>query len=113
MTNRITRVMVTLPEPFLLVGLDGPVSAGRYEVTTEEEPLGDFMYSAYRRISATIYLPPFPGRIGLGQVIEVNAAELNALLEHADPTNEASLRAPQAKLESSVCTGPDLAGESR
>ena len=36
MTNRITRVVVTLPEPFLLAGLGEPVHAGRYEVTTEE-----------------------------------------------------------------------------
>ncbi len=43
MTNRITRVVVTLPEPFLLAGLGEPVPAGRYEVTTEEEPLGDIM----------------------------------------------------------------------
>jgi len=85
MTNRITRVMVTLTEPFLLSGTSEPVPAGRYEVTTEEEPLGDLMYPAYRRISATIYLPQLPGRIGIGQVIELDNSELNALLEHATP----------------------------
>jgi hypothetical protein len=85
MTNRITRVIVTLHEPFRLAGSDNPVPAGRYEVTTEEEPLGDFMYPAYRRISATIYLPQLPGRIGIGQVIEVDNTELNFLLEHATP----------------------------
>jgi hypothetical protein len=85
MSNRITHVMVTLSEPFLLTGLTEPVPAGRYEVTTEEEPLGDFMYAAYRRISATIYLPQLPGRIGIGQIIEVTSAEFDALMEHTDP----------------------------
>ena len=82
MTNRITRVKVTLPESFLLAGLHEPVPAGSYEITTEEESLGDVMYPAYRRLSATIYLPQVPGRIGAGQVIEIAAMELNALLEH-------------------------------
>ena len=88
MTNRITRVKVTLPESFLLAGLHEPVPAGSYEITTEEESLGDVMYPAYRRLSATIYLPQVPGRIGVGQVIEIGAMELNALLEHADPALE-------------------------
>ena len=85
MTNRITRVIVTLPEPFVLSDTSESIPAGRYEVTIEEEPLGDLMYPAYRRISATIYLPQLPGRIGLGQIIEVANSELNALLEHATP----------------------------
>ena len=41
MTNRITRVMMTFPKPFLLEGVTGFSPAGKYEVTTEEEPLGD------------------------------------------------------------------------
>jgi hypothetical protein len=88
MTNRITRVKVTLPEPFVLSDTSDPVPAGEYEVTTEEEPLGDFMYPAYRRISATIYLPQLPGRMGVGQVIDIDNNELNALLEHATPARK-------------------------
>jgi hypothetical protein len=85
MTNRILRTMVTLPKPFPLAGMTEPLPAGRYEVTTEEEPLGDFMYAAYHRVSATIYVPQVPGRPGVGQVIEINANELEALLAHAAP----------------------------
>jgi hypothetical protein len=43
MTHRIRQVMVTLAKPFLLSGLDQPIPAGRYQITTEEEPLGDTM----------------------------------------------------------------------
>ena len=80
MTNRITRVMVTLAEPVQLGDLDAPIPPGSYEVTTEEEPIGDFMYPAYRRISASIYLPRVPGRIGVGQSILLDQTELDALL---------------------------------
>ena len=65
MTNRVRSVVVTLTKPLLLSGLDEAVPAGRYEVTTEEEPAGDVMYPAYKRISATLYLPQVPGRIGV------------------------------------------------
>ena len=85
MTNRVSHIMVTLTEPLMLNGLEAPVPIGCYEVTTEEEPLGDFMYEAYRRVSATIYLPQPPGRVGIGQVIDVDAEELAGLLECATP----------------------------
>jgi hypothetical protein len=88
MTNRIRHVMVTLAKPFLLTGLDQPIPAGRYEITTEEEPLGDSMYSAYRRISATIYVVQVPGRVGVSQNIELTAPEVSTLLDHADPVLE-------------------------
>ena len=88
MTNRITRVTVTLPEPFVLSDTSDPVPAGEYDVTTEEEPLGDFLYPAYRRISATIYLPQLPGRMGVGQVIDIDNNELTALLEYATPARK-------------------------
>jgi len=85
MTNRVRSVVVTLTKPLLLSGLDEAVPAGRYEVTTEEEPAGDVMYPAYKRISATLYLPQVPGRIGVSQNIELTASELSMLLDHADP----------------------------
>ena len=56
MISRIRHVMVTVAKPFLLTNLEQPIPAGRYQITTEEEPLGDSIYSAYRRISATIRL---------------------------------------------------------
>ena len=84
MTNRIRHVMVTLAKPFLLTDLDQSIPAGCYEITTEEEPLGDSMYSAYRRISATVYVVQVPGRVGVSQNIELTASELSALLDHTD-----------------------------
>ncbi len=83
-TNRITRVLVTLAEPVRIGELDALIPPGSYEVTTEEEPIGDFMFPAYRRISASIYLPRVPGRIGVSQSILLDQTELDALLALTD-----------------------------
>lgn len=48
---------MTFPQSFQLTGMDKMLPAGTYEVTTEEEQIGDFVYEAYRRISTSIYLP--------------------------------------------------------
>jgi hypothetical protein len=64
------------------------VPAGTYEVTTEEEQLGDFIYEAYRRTSTSIYVPPRPGDHGIGQIISIDPAEL------ADTLKKSSGQAP-------------------
>ena len=84
MISRIRHVRVTLAKPFLLTNLDQPIPAGRYQITTEEEPLGDSMYSAYRRISATIYVAQVPGRVGVSQNIELTGSELSALVAYSE-----------------------------
>lgn len=84
MTNRITRAMMTFPKPFSLEGVTGLSPAGKYEVTTEEEPLGDSMTPAYRRVSTTIYIPLPHGRIGIGQIVEVDPLELGRITASPD-----------------------------
>jgi hypothetical protein len=76
MSNRIKRFIYTFPTPFKLTGMDEICAAGDYEITTEEEAIGDFIMLAYRRISTTIYIPPPIGRPGIGQIIEINPEEL-------------------------------------
>lgn len=82
--NRVRQILVVMKNPVSLAGLDTPVLPGRYEVTTEEEPVGDLIYPAYRRVSAVIYLPQVPGRIGISQNIELSALELKMLLDSAE-----------------------------
>jgi hypothetical protein len=84
MTNRVTRVTMTFAKPFLLDGVKGILPAGRYEVTTEEEPLGDSMEPAYRRVFTTIYIPLPPGRIGIGQIVEVDPQALGRIIASPD-----------------------------
>lgn len=76
MTNRVRRYIYSFPTPFQLTGMTEICAAGDYEITTEEEPIGDFMMPAYRRISTTIYIPPPTGRIGIGEIVEINPDQL-------------------------------------
>jgi len=76
--ERVTRKVVRIERPFRLGDANNP--AGDYEVTTYEEPLGDLMYDAFRRISTKIYLPPTGGRIGIGQFVEIDPQKLGELV---------------------------------
>jgi len=80
MANRITRKTITFGVPFQLKGMERPAPAGDYEVKTEEEALGDFMFPIYHRVSSTIYLPRPPGQTGLGEIVEIDPVELAAAL---------------------------------
>jgi len=79
MFNRLTRSSIEINRPFQIPGLMKVYPAGRYEVTTEEEPLGDNMTPVYKRVSTTIYLPRRPGDVGLGDFFEIEPAELSRL----------------------------------
>ena len=76
MFNRVTRCIVEIKRPFQITGLPRLYPAGSYEVTTEEEPLGDSMTSVFRRVSTTIYLPRMPGDAGLGEFAEISIQKL-------------------------------------
>ena len=76
MNTRRSCKLVTFPQSFQLTGMDKMLPAGTYEVTTEEEQIGDFVYEAYRRISTSIHLPPQPGDYGIGQIISIDPDEL-------------------------------------
>jgi hypothetical protein len=76
MENRIRHFTYAFPTPFQLTGMDEICAAGDYEVTTEDEPIGNFVLPAYRRISTTIYIPPPAGRPGIGQVVQIDPSQL-------------------------------------
>ena len=80
MSNRETKRLVEIKLPFQLSGHTRKYPAGRYEVTTEEEPLGDGMTPVFKRVSTTIYLPRRLGEVGLGDFVEIDPAELSRLV---------------------------------
>jgi hypothetical protein len=82
-TKRVATQFITILVPFKLKGMEQEWPPGVYEITTTEEPIGDFMYEAYRRISTTIYLPPRSADYGIGKVVETNPAELEILTRSA------------------------------
>lgn len=85
MEARKTKAFISIPVPFQLAAMQEQWPAGTYEVTTEEEALGDFMFETFRRVATTIYLPPRAGGSGMGQFIPVNPAELAEVLKAREP----------------------------
>ena len=79
--NKFTKKIVHVDHPFRLSNGTRTYPAGDYEVTTEHEQLGDFTFEAFRRISTRIYLPPVSGRIGIGEILEIDPLELESLLQ--------------------------------
>ncbi len=80
MNNREIKRFVDIKLPFQLPGLTRVYPAGRYEVTTEEEPLGDGMAPVFKRVSTVIYLPRRLGDVGLGDFVDIDPAELSRLM---------------------------------
>jgi hypothetical protein len=81
MTIRTTSRTVTFTRPFLLKGVVEEQPAGIYIVETDEEPLATASVEAYRRIATLLRLPGRPGSLVLGQVVDIDPAELAEALE--------------------------------
>jgi hypothetical protein len=79
MNPRKTTKLVTFHAPFQLQAMEEMRPAGVYEVTTEQQQIGDFMFDPFRHMSMTIYLPSLTG-YGQGQTIPVDPVELKELL---------------------------------
>jgi hypothetical protein len=80
MTIRTTSRTVTFAHPFFLKGIVEEQPAGSYVVETDEEQIETASVQAYRRISTLIRLPARPGSLVLGQVVDIDPAELAAAL---------------------------------
>ena len=85
MEARKTKAFINIPVPFQLAAMQEQWPAGTYQVTTEEEALGDFMFEAFQRVATTIYLPPRAGDFGMGQFIPVNPTELAEVMKTTEP----------------------------
>src|SRR6185369_4192670 len=57
MDTRSTSSQITFRRPFRLSGVDGLQPAGSYTLTVEEERLDTLSVDAWRRTSATLYVP--------------------------------------------------------
>jgi hypothetical protein len=84
MFNRINREVVHIRTAFQMSDPPRTFPPGRYEITTEEEPLGDGMTPVFRRVSTMIYLPRRSGDVGLGEILDIDPAELARLTRTTD-----------------------------
>lgn len=72
---------MTFVKPFILGGFDEVLSAGTYDVETDEELLEGLSFRAYRRILTLIHLPEKPGNRGLSRTLTIDPRELDAALK--------------------------------
>jgi hypothetical protein len=78
--RRITQ-LIAFDAPFQLQAMEKMQPAGDYEVTVEQEQIGDLMFEAFRRTLITLYLPPRDGDYGMGRVVPVEPAEFAELVK--------------------------------
>ncbi len=107
MTMRTSRKTVTFRRPFSLSGLDEMQPAGTYTVETSEELLEGLSFPAWRRTATVILLRPQAGGVGLGQDLEIDPSELEAV-EDSD-----ALNLPEAVVEATSATCSPMASCSR
>ncbi len=78
MTARTTIASLTFARPFTVTGIDAPQPAGVYVVETDEEPIDELSFLAYRRVCTRIRLAADPKRPGIVETVTVDPAELEA-----------------------------------
>jgi hypothetical protein len=61
MTTRSRQETVTFKHAFRIEGIDRLLSAGAYEVITDEEMIEGLSFAAFRRVATMIMVPAAPG----------------------------------------------------
>lgn len=78
---RTTTQTITFRRSFFVIGIDEYRPAGTYTVETDEELIEGLTFSAYRRTSARISLPPTPSRPGIAETLTIDPDEIDAALK--------------------------------
>ena len=77
MTMRSRRETITFRHPFRIKGIDRPLSAGDYEVVTDEEMIEGLSFASFRRVATMIMVPGAPPRSSSMEMISISAADLS------------------------------------
>ncbi len=80
MSTRTIQTSVTFSKPFTLTSVDGPQPAGTYRLETEEEQIEGLSFSAFRRMTMTLFLPANPAPGATRHVVQVDPKELSEAL---------------------------------
>ncbi len=89
MTLRTHSKTVTFNRSFRLSGLDRELTAGDYQVETDEELLEGISFPVYRRIATLIHLY---AHSGLKQTLSIDPLELDAALRRDEAPGQISAR---------------------
>jgi hypothetical protein len=95
MTMRTSRKAITFRRPFSLSGIDDVQPAGTYTVEINEELIEGLSFPSWRR-TATVLLLRQPGTAGIGQDVEIDPLELEAV-QDGD-----ALELPEAVIQASL-----------
>ena len=81
MPTRTTQSTVNFASEFLLNGFDAPQPAGKYHIDREEETIEGVSWLAWRCVATFFHLPAL-GVVSLKrQMLQIDAADLEAALE--------------------------------
>jgi hypothetical protein len=76
MTMRSRRETITFKHPFRIKGIDRQLSAGAYEVITDEEMIEGLSFASFRRVATMIMVPGAAPRASSMEMISINATDL-------------------------------------
>jgi hypothetical protein len=76
MTMRSRRETITFRHPFRIKGIDRLLSAGAYEVITDEEMIEGLSFASFRRVATMIMVPAAAPRSSSTEMISINAVDL-------------------------------------
>ena len=77
MTMRSRRETITFRHPFRIKGIDRQLSAGAYEVITDEEMIEGLSFASFRRVATMIMVPGAAPRASSMEMISISAVDLS------------------------------------
>jgi hypothetical protein len=77
MTMRSRRETITFKHPFRIKGIDRLLSAGAYEVITDEEMIEGLSFASFRRVATMIMVPGTAPRSSSMEMISIGATDLS------------------------------------
>ena len=77
MTMRSRRENIPFKHPFRIKGVDRLLSAGAYEVITDEEMIEGLSFAAFRRVATMIMVPAAAPRSSTMEMISIGSVDLS------------------------------------
>jgi hypothetical protein len=77
MTMRSRRETITFKHPFRIKGVDRLLSAGAYEVITDEEMIEGLSFAAFHRVATMIMVPAAAPRSSTMEMISIGSVDLS------------------------------------
>ena len=77
MNMRSRRETITFKRPFRIKGVDRLLSAGAYEVITDEEMIEGLSFAAFRRVATMIMVPAAASRGSTMEMVSIGSVDLS------------------------------------